>query len=91
MLRCPFKRTRVSTDAYFVDAGNRFKQPAPKRTPTPELPFDLRERQNVARIIRRARVSNFIGTVALMILFVSGVFALSVIRLSADPNYVRPW
>ncbi|HEY2902371.1 MAG TPA: hypothetical protein VGL59_17445 [Polyangia bacterium] len=73
-----------------MDNGKRFKQPAPKRSTT-EIPFDLRERQNIARVLRRARLNSFIGTVALMILLVSGVFALSVIRLSGDPNYVRPW
>lgn len=61
------------------------------RRRTEELPFDVRERQHVAHLLRRTRLRNFIGTVMVMIMLVCGLFALSVIRLSSDPNYVRPW
>ena len=66
----------------------RFDQRASSQEP---IPFGLRERQNVARILRRTRLRNFIGTVMVLLLLGSGLFALTAIRLSNDPTYVKPW
>ena len=76
----------------FVGAARNVRYPTPRRNRAVDVPFEERERQHVARQLRRARLNNFIGTVTLMILFMCGAGALILVaRLSADPNYIRPW
>jgi hypothetical protein len=74
-----------------VARANVFKRYDQRSSIEQPIPFDLRERQNVARILRRTRLRNFIGTVMVLLLLGCGLFALTAIRLSNDPNYVRPW
>lgn len=91
-LRCPFKQTAGSSDCSFVSAVRGLRARPPRRDSQLPVPFDLRERQNVARLLRRSRLNNFVGTVMLVILFVCGACALSlVVRLSNDPSIVKPW
>ena len=38
------------------------------------------------------RLSNFVGTLMLLVLFACGAFALTlVVKLSNDPSIVKPW
>jgi len=56
------------------------------------LPFEERERRKVARVLRRTRLNNFVGTLTLLILFLCGACVLAfAVKLSADPSIVRPW
>jgi hypothetical protein len=85
------KRMRGSSDGQLVALAKAFRRLDQGSTPQQPVPFDIRERRNVARILRRTRLRNFVGTVMVMLLLACGLFALTVIRLSSDPNYIKPW
>jgi hypothetical protein len=74
-----------------VALANVFRRLDQRSSSQHPVPFDVRERQNVARILRRTRLRNVIGTVMVLLLLGCGLFALTAVRLSSDPDYVKPW
>jgi hypothetical protein len=68
------------------------RHPTPRRNQSVPVPFNQRARENVARVLRRTRLLDSIGTLMLVVLFTCGAAALAmVVKLSADPRIVRPW
>jgi hypothetical protein len=74
-----------------MGATKSLKSPVAHVRRAEDVPFAIRERQNISRLIRRTRLANFIGTMMLLALIACACFAMSSLRLSSDPDYIKPW
>jgi hypothetical protein len=74
-----------------MGATKSLRSPLARSRRLEDVPFAVRERQNIARLLRRTRLTNFLGTVMLLALIAGACFAMSSLRLSSDPDYIKPW